>query len=516
MTHRIFSAVLSAAAAATALTVPPLTAATGAQENPAVRRSTHTVRPVARGVEFVQEIIPDGSAEGPLVVNVLRIDPQEKGVRIEAALGQDRVWGTDPTQGREIVSTLAARRKAVGGINAGFFPFAGNPIGLHIQGGDIVTEPVQKRSVFYVTEKGKPGIAAFDYTGIARTEKDSCPPHTIHGMNRRPGKGNELLLFTPAFSPATLRAVGRVEVVLRGVAAPLRAGREYTGVITQIGEGGGTPLAKDTVVLSGGGTGADFVRGQNDIIGKKLTFRLEVTPISPRQPLSVESLREAVAGGPRLLSGGRIDIPLAAESMGRDFSVTRHPRTAVGITREGTILLVTIDGRQKGLSRGASLPETAAILLKHGAVEGVNMDGGGSTAMVVRDGIVNSPSDGRERAVANMLLVFAEDSKPGQAPENTSLSVPLRSLFVGETWNFVPSKTALKGIWGTKGGAGFVSQEGVFRAVRPGTAEVRLFVGGKKGTLSATVTVTNVPALTPPLPSQPVPLPSGQAVQEGH
>ncbi len=89
------------------------------------------------------------------------------------------------------------------------------------------------------------------------------------------------------------------------------------------------------------------------------------------------------------------------------FAAARHPRTAVGVRADGRILLVTVDGRQPELSVGMTIAELASLLIELGAVEAVNMDGGGSTAMVVRGEVVNSPSDlTGERAVGDALLVF--------------------------------------------------------------------------------------------------------------
>jgi exopolysaccharide biosynthesis protein len=427
------------------------------------------VRQVARGVELVQEITPDGAAGGPLVVNVLRIDPKAKGVRITAALGQDRVWGRDPTFGREAVSTLAERRKAVAGVNAGFFPFAGNPIGLHVEGGGMVTEPANRRTVFVITKRGEPRFEAFTFAGSVKAGGETAG---LDGMNRRPGKGNEMLLFSPLFFDTTLRQPGRVEVVVTGIKGPLSPGAEYGGTVARVTEGGGTPLAPDTVVLSGGGTDAEFLR-RAAAVGAKVSFRLDVSTVSGRS-FDAGEIREAVAGGPRLLTDGRVTIALTEEGFDAAFSTTRHPRTAVGVTDDGKILLVTVDGRQKALSRGVSLPELAALLLRLGAREAVNLDGGGSTAMVVRDSVVDSPSEGKERPVADALLVFAEGNADNSTPSD--LLAPPSALRVGETWSAAAPASAREretDVWGTRGGVGFVSQEGVFRALRPGTGEIR-------------------------------------------
>ena len=118
---------------------------------------------------------------------------------------------------------------------------------------------------------------------------------------------------------------------------------------------------------------------------------------------------EAVGGRPRLLRAGV--IPAGVDS-GGTFATSRHPRTAVGIARDGKrVILVTVDGRQKPYSDGMTLREIAELLRALGADEALNLDGGGSTAMVVANAagvpvVVNRPSDaGGERPVGNALAI---------------------------------------------------------------------------------------------------------------
>lgn len=88
-----------------------------------------------------------------------------------------------------------------------------------------------------------------------------------------------------------------------------------------------------------------------------------------------------------------------------------QPRTAVGVTRTGEVLLVVVDGRQRGWSRGVSVIEFARLMRDLGAVTALNLDGGGSSEMVVEGEVVNRPSDGRERHISNAILVL-----PGPDP----------------------------------------------------------------------------------------------------
>jgi exopolysaccharide biosynthesis protein len=89
------------------------------------------------------------------------------------------------------------------------------------------------------------------------------------------------------------------------------------------------------------------------------------------------------------------------------FVTDYHPRTAIAKLKSGQILLVTVDGRQPGESIGMSLTMLADLLLEFGAVEAINLDGGGSTTMVIKNKLVDKPSDATgERPVSDAILVY--------------------------------------------------------------------------------------------------------------
>jgi len=109
---------------------------------------------------------------------------------------------------------------------------------------------------------------------------------------------------------------------------------------------------------------------------------------------------------------GRAVLPADPGIYSPGFADARHPRTAVGVRADGRILLVAVDGRQPELSVGMTIAELASLLRELGAVEAVNMDGGGSTTMVIRARVVNSPSDlTGERPVGDALLVSLRSSR---------------------------------------------------------------------------------------------------------
>jgi len=165
------------------------------------------------------------------------------------------------------------------------------------------------------------------------------------------------------------------------------------------------------------------------------------------------------------------------------FIERRHPRTAVGRTKQGEVLWITVDGRQPH-SQGASLSELAQIMARYGAVDAINLDGGGSTTLVVRNLIVNSPSDGTERPVSNAWLVYDDAQRP-TLPRYTDYRIdpPQASLKVGEQVRFrilrgeQPIST-WETVWGTVG-IGFVDQWGRFRALRAGRGVISAYIDGQ-------------------------------------
>ena len=122
--------------------------------------------------------------------------------------------------------------------------------------------------------------------------------------------------------------------------------------------------------------------------------------------VDLSTLQTAVGGSHVIVRDGQIHNVGGND----EFSTTSHPRTLSGITRDGKILLVVIDGRQPRHSNGASLVMCARVMLGLGAVEAINHDGGGSSTMILHYNdqyeVVNSPSDGDLRKVYNSVQVI--------------------------------------------------------------------------------------------------------------
>ncbi|MBW3622524.1 MAG: phosphodiester glycosidase family protein [Armatimonadetes bacterium] len=478
-------------------------------------------KPVAKGVRLKQTV--QEAPNAPRIVTVVEVDLKQPGVSVGADLGLDYVETEGGTGGREAVSTLARRKGATVAVNGDFF-IGGSPVGLLIRNGELVTLPYMNRVVcallpgnqviFDIPQAG--GTVRVSRSISSPDEPPAAAPYPLAGINRKRGP-NALMLYTPTYGPKTLTNNFGTEVVLSGVRLPLKPGRS-SGTVEEVRAGqGGTPLRKGTVVLSGHGPGAEFLKKLQP--GDALEVSLSVR--SPQIP-DWSVVREAIGGGPYLVRGGRVAIDAKEQRFQPDVVLGRAPRTAVGRTRDGRLLMVTVDGRQP-MSAGMTLSELADLMLRLGCETAINLDGGGSTAMAVQGMRVNSPSDGWERSVAAMLVVRAPalsraelnvsgaDSDRSTSTSTASQAVTDPAPFFlmaemdgaissGQTLAFElrddnggPLDPNLPILWGVEGPIGFVDQSGTFTAGKAGSGKVL----AKWGTQSAAVEVRVVPSRTP-------------------
>jgi len=134
-------------------------------------------------------------------------------------------------------------------------------------------------------------------------------------------------------------------------------------------------------------------------------------PGQPAAPIDYENAREwvirdAIGAGPALVMDGAIHVTSDEEVFFGTSIPEVHPRTAAGVGAEGELLLMVVDGRQPD-SRGVSLEELATLMLEVGAVEAINLDGGGSSTLVVNGILVNRPQGSTvEREVMSALATF--------------------------------------------------------------------------------------------------------------
>ncbi|MBC8181611.1 phosphodiester glycosidase family protein [candidate division KSB1 bacterium] len=137
---------------------------------------------------------------------------------------------------------------------------------------------------------------------------------------------------------------------------------------------------------------------------------------SPNQPVQnldynqsqVWKVEDGLSAGPNLISDGKINITSDQELFFGTSIPKIHPRTAAGYTKDGKLILMVVDGRQDK-SRGVNLQELALLLLDLGCVEALNLDGGGSSTLVVNNQLINLPAGKNiQREVMSVIAVFCK------------------------------------------------------------------------------------------------------------
>jgi hypothetical protein len=243
-------------------------------------------------------------------------------------------------------------------------------------------------------------LERFAFDGWARTPRSAFP---LIALNTMPGGAYEgSALWTPRVGPATPRDTVRPTTELTLAVAGRRADT-LLYVRRSAAKGGGSPIPPDGAVLAAYGGRAVALDSTAD--GDTVRVTLDAAPRVARRG---DRLALVVGGWPRILRDGANVAPLAPAEEGtisRNAEV-RHPRTAIGFTRDSaTLLIVTVDGRSTQ-SVGMTLVELADFMKSLGAHHALNFDGGGSTTMVIGGTVVNTPSDRTgEREVGSALLV---------------------------------------------------------------------------------------------------------------
>ena len=344
-------------------------------------------------------------ADGPWVIHVLTVDLKQRDLAISSARACDRFIG------RERPSAISHRMNADGDhviavINAGFFDLEGgtgisenNVVvdGEIVKGVGVTESPFDRgrhiHSQIAIERDGRPSIDQFRLTGTVRTPRGRWSLGSINGA---PVAGavslyTEWMGRTPRF-PMSVRSVA-VPLERIRVAGDTLGYRVRADARDDVGDSAGT---RALLVGAAGTASAVAQLRAGDVVTVVATIAPDGTP------------RALVGGWPRIVRAG-VSVAAKADSLegtGPKFAAARHPRSAVGITRGGdTLLLVAVDGRQAA-SVGMSLGELAAAMIGLGAWDALNLDGGGSTTLVVGDSVVNSPSDPTgERAVGDVLLV---------------------------------------------------------------------------------------------------------------
>jgi len=347
--------------------------------------------PVGPGVTYYHDYI----AAGPWHLYILEIDLTNEWIDIETVKSGDVMSAYEKT------SSMAGRKdreghRIVGAVNGDFYATGGIPINAQVLQGELLRRPIE-REAFGVSDAKEPFAGIFSFSGTVWSDEDSSA--TIHGVNEIRNT-DYLIVYNRYMGSSTGTNEWGTEIIAEYISDPVVNDTVFLKVTAKdsiMASGhGNNSIPANGLVLSGHGTSGGFL-SRNVFVGDTIKMMLKL-------PRETRRIMELIGGGPSLITGGSITVPDGS------FSTDRHPRTAVGFSQDSTLLyLFVVDGRQAGFSVGMSLFELADYMLDWGVYCGINLDGGGSSTMVVRNQVKNSPSDsGVERSVANALMVVSK------------------------------------------------------------------------------------------------------------
>ncbi|GLV54599.1 hypothetical protein KDH_14460 [Dictyobacter sp. S3.2.2.5] len=355
---------------------------------------------VTNGVTVSSDLLE--TVGGPEQTHQLNIDLANPNVRLGVVQAHDTLFSQD-----EPVSSMANRTHAVAGINSDFFEIygTGDPIGMVEINHRIIQSPASY-AVLGITASGKLSIADESFSG---TVTDGSASHALSSVNRyNDTKGDRLALFTPDLGSA-LTLSGNTVAFLKAVTG---SSDTYTVQSIQANNNSLPALSGEDALVASGSSASWLSTSVH--AGDKITLSEQISPDT--------NLVHAVGGGNILVKDGAyFDDPQSVSKGERDV---QNPITALGITRDGNhAFMAVIDGHEAGpnKSRGVTQPEMAGYMIAHGAYQAIMFDSGGSSEMVARlpgqqqVSVINTPSDGHERPVANGLFVYSTESAPAPA-----------------------------------------------------------------------------------------------------
>jgi uncharacterized protein YigE (DUF2233 family) len=270
---------------------------------------------------------------------------------------------------------------AIAAINANYFKREGVPLGTLMVDGEWVSGPLYDRVALGFTEGGYARIARVGLHGTLTTSNPEHPELWINNVNQPHRTGSRCILYTRRWGDK--------------VTFP------YAGTMVAV-DASGQVLDKAEKVMAipyGGFVLADSKKSPIAALvpGELVHVRWQVSPAG------WDNVKEAVSGGPLLLSEGKFAFDLKAEKFPANWTGGHIvARTACGITADDHLILATFEGPH-------TLFDVAKFFLKLGCTEAMNLDGGGSTTMVVNGATVTRNASAAQRHVAVALGVFTEE-----------------------------------------------------------------------------------------------------------
>jgi hypothetical protein len=339
---------------------------------------------------------------GPFNENIATID-------LSAASSPDPVLSGGRLAGTLLTSAMGRRSGAVLAVNGDYFLSSGRPVHAFAQDGRLLQTPQVLGRAFGIDATGTAVTMGYPDTRATLTTQSATSTVTtaLPRWNSGAATGDTVAPFTAAGADLETPPNGDCYAGLAGTGAPIvhpDGGVDNAMALTGTPRCGGDAalVPADGVLLDGSfyNPSGSFLQSLHAGQSAQLT-----------QTLGFPGAVDLMGGNPLLIVNGSEQTQ---DFTGSGDFFSRQPRTAVGVTGDGRMLIVEVDGRSAGYSAGMTLQELADLMQSLGAQNAINLDGGGSSAMWVNGMLTTRPSDGFERSVGSALVVLP-GADPGQA-----------------------------------------------------------------------------------------------------
>jgi uncharacterized protein YigE (DUF2233 family) len=331
---------------------------------------------------------------GALNINIVDVDLSNPNIEVKPILAGDTFNRLDE------VRDQAHKVNAIAAVNANYFKKDGTPLGTLVIDGEWIAGPLYDRISFGLADNGKVHVDRANLHGTIETSNPNVACMWVNNINQPRRTGCKLVAYTRRWG-------SQVKMAYEGcLVAVDSSGRVTDKALQQIAVPYGGFVLSDT---------------KKSPISKLQRGDLVFLEWHHR-PDSWADVVQAVSGGPGLIRNGKLYVDLKDENFRKTWtSSSIHARTALGVTRNNHLILATIEGPH-------TLWDVAKMLQRLGCVDAMNLDGGGSTTMVINGNIVTRNRNSFQRRVAASLAVLPRGRSASIASKRYGNYVPQLDL----------------------------------------------------------------------------------------
>ncbi|QGQ99788.1 hypothetical protein EHS13_35465 [Paenibacillus psychroresistens] len=401
---------------------------------------------ISSGVHFTSEEYNNYyKPNNRVVVNRLDINPADSNTRIITAKAYDTISAVE-TIGGQANREILKGNQVIAGVDGDFYdidPASGNPLGLIMKDGELIVSQAPNendRTSFYMDNANNPGINQLHAEGKISV---TGAVYDVNLLNRNQAVNDALVIHTSKITKTRKMTHNYVADKGKSVFALIRVnnnfdgvhpGQSYTGTVVNVTSTEGFDIPDDSVVLEGVGTSKQIVQALQTNAEVSFKYDLYAGEEATNKDTLNNDIVTSITSNAWLVRDG---VAVTTGDPGA------NARTALGMKADKSLVVVTVDKPSSSYtgSIGTGLPDLGKYLLEAGAVNALNLDGGGSTEMIVRQAgsdrpvTISHPGDVNGSRLVSSSLLFVSTATKGTTVGNVVVDKNV-TLYTGSKYDF--------------------------------------------------------------------------------